>query len=114
MEKTRKRVRRGSTVESVAAACLEFAKSSPALSEVMFSLSLSVPFDDAVTPPELRFAFSQFLELFSGQRSRSDVLSEFVLAEPPWHRRANKNQAISAQPSKRAREGARRALHFPR
>jgi AcrR family transcriptional regulator len=80
MEKARKRVRRGSTVESVAAAYLEFAVSSPALYEVMFSLSLSVPFDDAATPPELRFAFSQLLELFPGQRSRSDVLSELFWA----------------------------------
>jgi hypothetical protein len=37
-----------------------------------------------------------------------------VLGEPPWYRRVNKNQAISAQPSERAREGARRALHFPK
>ena len=51
-------------VESVAAAYLEFAASSPALYEVMFSLSLSVPFGDAATPPELQFAFSQLLELF--------------------------------------------------
>ncbi len=80
MEKARKRVKRVSTVKSVAAAYLKFAVSSPALYEVMFSLSLSVPFDDAATPPELRFAFSQFLELFPGQRSRSDVLSELFRA----------------------------------
>jgi AcrR family transcriptional regulator len=42
LEKARKRVKRGNTVESVAAAYLEFAASSPALYEVMFSLSLSV------------------------------------------------------------------------
>ena len=63
LEKARKRVKRGNTVESVAAAYLEFAASSPALYEVMFSLSLSVPFDDAATPPEMRFAFSQLQEL---------------------------------------------------
>jgi AcrR family transcriptional regulator len=80
MEKARKRVRRGSTVESVAAAYLEFAASSPALYEVMFSLSLSVPFGDAATPPELRFAFSQLLELFEGQSSKSEVLSELFWA----------------------------------
>ena len=80
MEKARKRVRRGSTVESIAAAYLEFAASSPALYEVMFSLSLSVPFDDAATPPELRFAFSQLLELFQGQRSKSDILAELFWA----------------------------------
>jgi hypothetical protein len=45
----------------------------------MFSLSLSVPFDDAATPPEMRFAFSQLLELFQGQ-SKSEVLSELFWA----------------------------------
>ena len=80
LEKARKRAKRGNTIESVAAAYLEFAASSPALYEVMFSLSLSVPFDDAATPPELRFAFSQFLELFPGQRSKADVLSELFWA----------------------------------
>ena len=80
LEKARKRVKRGNTVESVAAAYLEFAASSPALYEVMFSLSLSVPFDDAATPPELRFAFSQLLELFQGQNSKSEVISELFWA----------------------------------
>src|SRR5262249_40158011 len=64
LEKARKRVRSGNPVESVAAAYLEFAASSPALYEVMFSLRLSVPFDEATTPPGLRFAFSQLLDLF--------------------------------------------------
>src|SRR4051812_17715052 len=64
LEKARKRVTCGTPVESVAAAYLKFAASSPALYKVMFSLSLSVPFDDAATPPELRFAFSQLLALF--------------------------------------------------
>jgi AcrR family transcriptional regulator len=80
LEKARRRVKRGSTVESVAAAYLEFAASSPALYEVMFSLNLSVPFGDAATPPELRFAFSQFLELFPGQSSKAEVLSELFWA----------------------------------
>jgi hypothetical protein len=75
-----KRAKRGNTVESVAAAYLEFAASSPALYEVMFSLSLSVPFDDAATPPEVRFAFSQLLELFKGQSSKSEVISELFWA----------------------------------
>ena len=71
LEKARKRLKRGSTVESVAAAYLEFAASSPALYEVMFSLSLNVPFGDAATPPELRFAFARLLEFFRGKaRSR--------------------------------------------
>jgi len=47
---------------------------------VMFSLSLSVPFDDAATPPELRFAFSQLLGLFQGQSSKAEVLSEVFWA----------------------------------
>jgi AcrR family transcriptional regulator len=78
LEKARKR--RGNPVKSFAAAYLEFAASSPALYEAMFSLSLSVPFDDAATPPELRFAFAQLLELFQGQGSKSEVLSELFWA----------------------------------
>src|SRR5258707_5397190 len=50
LEKARKR-----GIASVAAAYLDFAASAPALYEVMFSLSLSVPFDQACTPPQLRF-----------------------------------------------------------
>lgn len=80
LEKARKLVKRGNTVESVAAAYLEFAASSPALYEVMFSLSLSVPFGHAATPPELRFAFSQLLELFPGQSSKSEVITELFWA----------------------------------
>lgn len=80
LEKARKRVRDRSPVESVAVAYLEFAASSPALYEVMFSLSLSVPFGEAATPPELRFAFSQILQLFRGQGSGSEVLSELFWA----------------------------------
>ncbi len=80
LEKARKRVKRGGTVESVAAAYLGFAASSPALYEVMFSLSLTVPFDDPSTPPELRFAFSQLMELFQGQSSKPEVLSELFWA----------------------------------
>jgi AcrR family transcriptional regulator len=80
MEKARKQAKRGNAVESVAAAYLEFAASSPALYEVMFSLNLSVPFDDAATPSELRFGFSQLLELFQGQGSKPEVLSELFWA----------------------------------
>jgi AcrR family transcriptional regulator len=80
LEKARKRVKRGNAIESVAAAYLEFAAASPALYEVMSSLSLSVPFGEAATPPELRFAFSQLLELFQGQGSKSEVLSELFWA----------------------------------
>ena len=80
MEKAWKRTKQGSTVESVAAAYLEFAASSPALYEVMFSLGLTVPFDHADTPPELRFAFSRLLELFQGQSSKPEVISELFWA----------------------------------
>jgi AcrR family transcriptional regulator len=80
LENARKRVKRGNTVESVAAAYLKFAASSPAVFEVMFLHSLSVPFDEAATPPELRFAFAQLRELFQGQGSKSEVLSELFWA----------------------------------
>ena len=76
MEKARKRVKHGNPVESVADAYLEFAASSPALYEAMFSLTLTVPFDDPATPPELRSAFSQLLELFQEQSSKPEVIAE--------------------------------------
>jgi hypothetical protein len=47
---------------------------------VMFSLSLSVPFGEAATPPELRFAFSHLLELFQGQSARAEVITEMFWA----------------------------------
>ena len=80
LEKARKRAKRGNTVESVANEYLEFAAFSPALYEVMFSLSLSVRFDDAATPRELRFAFSQLMELFQGRGSKPEVISELFWA----------------------------------
>ena len=80
MEKARKRPRRGSAVESVADAYFGFAASSPALYEAMFSLSLSVKFGDSATPAELRLAFSQVLELFQGQSSNPEVVSELFWA----------------------------------
>jgi AcrR family transcriptional regulator len=80
LEKARKRVKSGNVLESVAAAYLKFAASSPALFEVMFLQSVSVPFDEAATPPELRFAFAQLRELFQGQGSKSEVLSELFWA----------------------------------
>src|SRR5215470_18688208 len=80
LAKARKRAKRGNAVESVAAAYLEFATSSPALYEVMFSLGLTVRFDHAETPPELRFAFSQLLELFQGRSSAPEVISELFWA----------------------------------
>jgi AcrR family transcriptional regulator len=80
LEKAWKRVKNGNPVEAVAAGYLEFAASSPALYEVMFSLSLSVPFGETATPPELRFAFSQLLELFQGQSSKAEVITELFWA----------------------------------
>jgi AcrR family transcriptional regulator len=80
LEKARKRAKRGSAVESVAAAYLQFAASSPALYEAMFSLSLNIPFGHAATPPELRFAFAQLMELFQRQGSKAEVVSELFWA----------------------------------
>ena len=80
LEHARTRARRGRALESVAAVYLNFAMSSPALYEVMFSLGLNVPFDDPNTPSELRFAFSQLLELFPDQKSKRDVMAELFWA----------------------------------
>jgi AcrR family transcriptional regulator len=80
MENARKRIKGGSTLESVATAYLDFAAASPALYEAMFSLRLSIPFDDAATPPELRFAFSQVMNLFEGHAKKPEVLSELFWA----------------------------------
>ncbi len=80
LEKARKRGKRGNPFETVANAYLEFAAASPALYEAMFSLSLSVPFGDPATPPELRFAFSQILKLFSEQSTKSEILAELFWA----------------------------------
>src|ERR1700756_5369837 len=55
LEKARKLGKPENALESVANAYLEFAASSPALYEVMFSLSLTVPFDQPATAPALRF-----------------------------------------------------------
>ena len=80
LEKARKTGKRGRKVEAVANAYLEFAASSPALYEVMFSLSLSLRFDHPSTPSELRYAFSQLAELFPGKGSKSTNLTELLWA----------------------------------
>lgn len=80
LEKSRKRARPGHAIAAVAAAYLEFAESSPAMYEAMFSLSLPVPFAAAATPPELRFAFAQLLELFHGRGSKPEVRAELFWA----------------------------------
>ena len=80
LEKARQRGKQRDPIEAVASAYLEFAAASPALYEAMFSLSVSVPFGDPATPPALLFAFSQILELFSAQSTKSEVLSELFWA----------------------------------
>lgn len=80
LEKARKRAKTGKAIESVAVAYMAFAARSPALYEAMFSLSLRVPFDQAGTPQELRFAFSQLMELFEGHCARPEVMSELFWA----------------------------------
>lgn len=80
LEKARKRAKPDTEVEAVAAAYVQFATSSPALYEVMFLLSLNIPFADAETPPELHFAFEQLMELFKRQGTKADVLSELFWA----------------------------------
>ena len=79
LEKARKRTK-GDSMKAVAVAYLEFAASSPALYEVMFSLGLSVPFGEAATPQELRFGFQQLLLLFEGRSSKPEVTSELFWA----------------------------------
>ena len=80
LEKARQRAKRVRPVEAVANAYLEFATASPALYEAMFTLNVSLRFDDPATPPELRFAFSQLLDLFQQQGSRPEILSELFWA----------------------------------
>jgi AcrR family transcriptional regulator len=80
LEKAKKRTKGDVAVERIASAYLAFASSSPALYEVMFSLSLNLPFADPATPAELQFAFAQLMELFKSQGSKSEVLSELLWA----------------------------------
>ena len=79
LEKARKRKTPEDQIEAVAIAYLAFAAASSALYEAMFTLSLAIPFDQAGTPPELRFAFSQIEELFV-QRTHAEVYSELFWA----------------------------------
>src|ERR1700688_4035928 len=114
LKRDRKRVKRGNKGESVGAAYMEFSASSPALYEIMFSLSLSVPFGDGATPPEMRFAFSQLLELFQGQSSEAEVLSELFWAS--LHGIAELSRTKRFPPS-RQKERVRRLVElftFPR
>ena len=80
LERARQKRKRGSAAEAVASAYLEFASASPSLYEAMYTLNLSVPFDEADTPPELRFAFDQIWDLFSEQGAKAPVLAELFWA----------------------------------
>ena len=80
LEKALTRAKHGNAVEAVAAAYLRFAESYPAMYEVMFSLGLSIPFGDTATPSELRFGFSQLLELFQGKSAKPEVVTELFWA----------------------------------
>jgi AcrR family transcriptional regulator len=80
LEKARQGAKRSTTVEAVATAYMEFAAASPALYEAMFSLNLGVPFGEPATPVEMRFAFSQLLELFSARTSHPEVVAELFWA----------------------------------
>ena len=80
LQKARQSGKHRNSFETVAKAYLDFAVDSPALYESMFSLSLNVPFGDPATPPELRFAFSQLLELFSGRGTKPEIMSELFWA----------------------------------
>jgi AcrR family transcriptional regulator len=80
LDKARTGAKYGSGLEAVAVAYLRFAESSPAMYEVMFSLGLTIPFGHAATPAELRFGFTQFLELFQGRTSIPEVVTELFWA----------------------------------
>ncbi|UWZ81906.1 TetR/AcrR family transcriptional regulator [Occallatibacter riparius] len=80
LERARTRAKRGAAVESVAAAYLRFAEASPAMYEVMFSIGLSVPFGEMATPAELRFGFTQLLELFKEQSDKPEIVAELFWA----------------------------------
>ena len=80
LEMARQGAKRSTPLEAVATAYLDFATTAPALYEAMFSLSLDVPFGNAATPVEMRFAFSQVLELFSAQSPNPEVVAELFWA----------------------------------
>ncbi len=80
LAKARQRGRQRSRLAAVANTYLEFAAESPALYEAMFSLHINVPFGDAAMSPELRFAFSQILQLFSEQDTKAEIFSELLWA----------------------------------
>ena len=80
LEKATQRSRRSHLLEAAAKVYLEFASGAPALYEAMFSLLLSVPFDDPATPPELHFAFAQILKLFPAGTAQRETMAEMFWA----------------------------------
>ena len=112
LEKARKRVKRGNPVESVAAAYLEFAASSPTLYEVMFSLSLSVPFGDGGDTSGAAIRVFSIARVVSGAGCEVGSCDGALLGEPSWDRGADENEAVSAQSSEGASADARRAFRF--
>ena len=80
LDRARQRAKQGSDVAAVANAYLEFADQAPALYEAMFALNLNIPFGDTAVSPELPFAFSQILQLFSEQGTKAEVVSELFWA----------------------------------
>ncbi|ACO34407.1 MULTISPECIES: TetR/AcrR family transcriptional regulator [Acidobacterium] len=80
LERAKKRAKGDAGLEAFASAYLTFASSSPALYEVMFSLSLNVPFADSATPDALQSAFAQLMELFESHGSKAEVIAELFWA----------------------------------
>ena len=78
LEKARKRLNRQGKVKAIADTYLEFAATSPALYEAMFSLNVSLPFDEVGTPSELHFAFSQLKTVFQESSLDPDVCAEVL------------------------------------
>lgn len=80
LEKAKKGGKQTDAIHAAAHAYLEFARSWPAVYEAMFSLSLTIPFGEAATPTELRFAFAQILELFQELSATPEIQAELFWA----------------------------------
>src|SRR5215467_10292028 len=80
----------------------------------MSAVNIIVSKTNPDTTSRIRFAFSQFLELFQGQSSKSEVISELFWASLHGIAELTRTKRFPPSRQKRAREGARRALHFPK
>ena len=87
LDRAPKHRKQNNHMAAVANAYLEFAAEAPALYEAMFALTLNVHFGDTAVSPELPFAFSQILQLFSEQGTTAEVISELFWASLEWHKR---------------------------